>query len=46
MMLWTFAIYVPYPSKLESKLPYFIEVVPHLKPNDGGGPEAVHIMMK
>lgn len=35
-MIWTIATFVEHPSNKESKLPYFIQFVPHLKPNDGG----------
>jgi|YelNatPaOPRAMG01_1025707.scaffolds.fasta_scaffold64168_2 hypothetical protein len=45
MELWTFATYVPHPSKPESKMPYFIDIIPHLQPNDGGGEQAVRKMM-
>jgi len=46
MLMWTMATFVEHPSILNQKLPYFIELVPHLKPNDGGGAYAVEIMMK
>ena len=46
MELWTFATYVPHPSKLNGKIPYFIEIIPHLKLNDGGGEQAVRIMIQ
>jgi hypothetical protein len=45
MELWTFATFVPHPSKPDSKMPYFVEIVPHLQPNDGGGKEVVRKMM-
>ena len=46
MMVWSMATYVEHPSKPFGKLPYFVELVPHLSFNDGGGTEAVWIMMK
>ena len=46
MMMWTMATYVPHPANTAGKLPYFIVIVPHLRPNDGGGPQAVRKMMQ
>jgi hypothetical protein len=40
------ATYVAHPTISSGKLPYFIMLVPHLKPNDGGGANAVRSMMK
>lgn len=40
------ATYVQHPTIGSGKLPYFIMLVPHLKPNDGGGVNAIRIMMK
>ena len=45
MELWTFATYVPHPSKPESKMSYFIDIVPYLQSNDGGDEQAVRKMM-
>ena len=46
MMIWTMATYVSHSVLTNGKLPYFLILVPHLKPNDGGGVNAIHIMMK
>ena len=45
MMIWTMATYVSHPVLTNGKLPYFLILVPHLKPNDGEV-NAIHIMMK
>ena len=46
ILIWTAATFVSHPSSNQRKLPFFIDTVLHLKPNDGGPEEAVRIMMK
>lgn len=37
MMLRTAATLLAHPALTSGKLPYYIDIVPHLRPNDGGG---------
>lgn len=46
MMVWSMATYVAHPASNTSKLPYFVEFIPHLKLNDGGGATAVIKMLQ
>lgn len=46
MLLWTAATFVNHPSSVSRKLPFFVDIVPHLEPNDGGPPMALQIMMQ
>ena len=40
------ATFVEHPAIGSSKLPYFIMIVPHIRPNDGGPPSAIRTLMK
>ena len=46
MLIWTMATYVEHPTIPNGKLPYFMMLVPHLKPNDGGGANAICTVIK
>jgi len=46
MLLWTGATYVVHPSSDNRKLPFFLDIVPHLKPNDDSLDKALRIMME
>jgi hypothetical protein len=40
------ATFVQHPAVTSGKLPYFIMIVPHIRSNDGGPPNAIRTMMK
>jgi hypothetical protein len=40
------ATYLAHPSKPGEKLPFFVELIPHLRPNDGGPAAAIRIAMQ
>ena len=46
MLIWSATTFVNHPASISLKLPFFLHLIPHLEPNDGGGEEAVRIMMK
>jgi hypothetical protein len=46
MVVWSMATFVEHSSNSTGKLPYFVELIPHLTLNDGGGLKAVKWLMK
>ncbi len=46
MLIWTVATFVEHPVKTKQKIPYFVQFIPHLKPNDGGTTFATQVFMR